>query len=298
MTDIRLPPLPALRAFEAAARHLSFTKAGEELGLTQAAISYQIRVLEEKLGVTLFLRRPRKVALTDVGSHLAGRASEAFDILRDAVQAVCERADDMLVISSNTTFAINWLGTHIGDFQMLNPQLAVRLIPYNRDRAFGEDDIDVAIAASTSIDDGLIGHDLIRGEFTPMLSPALADTIGGVREPADILRLPIIDPDDPWWEHWLRAAGIADPRLGDGPVTRMGAQTLEAARAIAGQGVAILTPFFYRDAVERGLLIQPFSLTCEIGLVWRLVYAERHRNARKIRLFRDWLLPQMPDVAR
>lgn len=298
MTDIRLPPLAALRAFEAAARHLSFTKAGEELGMTQAAVSYQIRILEEKLGVTLFLRRPRKVTLTEAGSRLAGRTSEAFDILRDAVLAISERADETLVISSNTTFAINWLGTHIGDFQMLNPQLAVRLIPYNRDRAFGEDDVDVAIVASASVDDGLTGHDLIRGEFTPMLSPALADTIGGIHEPADILRLPIIDPDDPWWDHWLRAAGIADPEFGDGPVTRMGAQTLEAARAIAGQGVAILTPFFYREAVERGLLIQPFSLMCEIGQVWRLVYAERHRKARKIRLFRDWLLPQMPDAAK
>jgi len=276
---------------------LSFTKAAEELGMTQAAVSYQIRLLEEKLGIALFLRRPRQVTLTDAGARLAARASEAFDILRDAVMTVSERVTDTLVISSNTTFATNWLGTHIGEFQMQNPSLAVRLIPYNRDRNFGEDDVDVAIVAGTSVDPALHGHQLVRGAFTPMLSPALAASIGGIKEPADLLKLPIIDPHDPWWAHWFQAAEVGEVTLDGVPSTQMGAQMLEANRAIAGQGVAILTPFFYRDAVERGLLMQPFDLLCDIGLGWWLVYAKSHRNQQKIRRFRDWLLPQMPDAA-
>jgi LysR family glycine cleavage system transcriptional activator len=294
-TTQNLPPLAALRAFEAAARHLSFTKAAHELGMTQAAVSYQVRLLEERLGVSLFLRKPRKVQLTDAGAHLAGRASEAFDTLRDAVAMVSERADDTLVISCNTTFATNWLGPHIGEFQMQNPSLAVRLIPYNRGREFGEDDTDVAVVVRPDVEPNLRSHMLIHGTGTPMLSPALAETIGGVNEPADLLKLPIIDPNDTWWKIWFEAAGLPEPEIEHKPEARMGAQVLEANRAIVGQGVAILTPFFYEDAVRRGSLIQPFDLACDVGVDWLLVYPEARRNARKIRLFRDWLLPQMPD---
>ncbi|MCW2308189.1 LysR substrate-binding domain-containing protein [Rhodobium gokarnense] len=294
MKDRRLPPLPALRAFEAAARHLSFTRAANELGMTQAAVSYQVRLLEEKLGVPLFLRRPRKVTLTDAGSRLAGRAGEAFDILAEAVSDIAERADETLVISCNTTFATTWLGNHIGDFQMKHPALAVRLIPYNFNRAFGEDDVDVAIVAGTTVEPGLTGHLLVSAAFTPMLHPGLAAAAGGIARPADLLKLPIIGSDDPWWRQWFAAAGIDNPDLGHNPVAEMGAQMLEAHRAIAGQGVAILTPFFYREAIARGDLIQPFELQHDNGEAWRLVYPARHRNQRKIRLFRDWLLPQMP----
>jgi LysR family glycine cleavage system transcriptional activator len=291
-----LPPLAAVRAFEAAARHLSFTKAAAELGMTQAAVSYQVRLLEEKLGVSLFLRKPRKVRLTDAGAHLASRATEAFDILRDAVAMVDERAEDTLVISSNTTFATNWLATCVGDFQMRHPSLAVRMIPYNRGYDVGEHDSDVAIVACAPADPKTRRHRLIRGGFTPMLSPELAATVGGVREPADLLKLPIISPNDPWWGHWFKAAGIPDCGLPRGPDNVMGAQMIEATQAMAGQGVAILTPYFYREALRRGDLIQPFELVCDIGITWDLVYPETRRNARKIRLFRDWLLPQMPDA--
>jgi LysR family glycine cleavage system transcriptional activator len=209
---------------------------------------------------------------------------------------IAERAEDTLVISCNTTFATNWLGPHIGDFQIRNPDLAVRLIPYNRDRKFGEDDTDVAIVAQTDVEPYLRSHLLIRGVCTPMFSPTLAETVGGVNEPADLLKLPIIDPNDPWWKLWFQAAGLPEPEFERKPEARMGAQVLEANRAIAGQGVAILTPFFYEDAVRLGTLVQPFDLVCEIGLTWDLVYPETRRNARKIRLFRDWLLPQMPDA--
>lgn len=291
-----LPPLAALRAFEAAARHLSFTKAANELGMTQAAVSYQVRLLEERLGVSLFLRKPRKVQLTDAGAHLAGRSTEAFDILRDAVAMVAERADDTLVISCNTTFATNWLATHIGDFQIRNPSIAVRVIPFNRGYDFSERDSDIAVIACAPPDPKMRRHTLVDGGFTPMLNPALAETIGGVHEPADLLKLPIISPDDPWWGHWFEAAGLAGSGLPRGPRNEMGAQMIEATQAIAGQGVAILTPFFYREALQEGTLIQPFDLLCDIGITWDLVYPETRRNARKIRLFRDWLLPQMPDA--
>lgn len=98
------------------------------------------------------------------------------------------------------------------------------------------------------------------------------------------------------WGHWFLAAGVLEPKLKREPASSLGAQMMVANRAIAGQGAAILTPFFYQDALSQGLLIQPFELVCDVGIRWKLVYPEVFRNARKIRLFRDWLLPQMPDV--
>ena len=122
-----LPPLAAVRAFEAAARHLSFTRAGEELGMTQAAVSYQIKLLEDRLGAPLFLRQPRQVVLTELGRSLAPAVGEAFELLRAAFAAARSGAQNTLTISSNPTFATQWLAPRLGAFQLAQPTLAVRL---------------------------------------------------------------------------------------------------------------------------------------------------------------------------
>ena len=122
-----LPPLAATRVFEAAARQLSFTKAAAELGMTQAAVSYQIKVIEDRVGAPLFLRRPRQVQLTETGRRLAAAASQAFDLLRDAYAEARGVTDGMLVINSLQTFATNWLAQHLGSFQIAHPRIAVRI---------------------------------------------------------------------------------------------------------------------------------------------------------------------------
>src|SRR3954447_10884840 len=124
---IDLPPLSAVRVFEAAARHLSFTKAAEELGMTQAAVSYQIKVLEERVGTPLFLRLPRKVALSETGQRLAPAANEAFELLRTAFTSARDKSQGVLSMTVVTTFATNWLVPRLGSFQYANPSLAVRL---------------------------------------------------------------------------------------------------------------------------------------------------------------------------
>lgn len=289
-----LPPLAAIRAFEAAARHLSFTRAGAELGMTQAAVSYQVKLLEERLGVTLFLRRPRQVALTEAGRRLASSAGEAFAILRDAVAATRQEAAGTLSITSVQTFAACWLVGHLGAFQLAHPQLAVRLDTTSRlvDFAAGEA-FDVGIRMGKGNWPGLVAHRLVFGRFTPLLSPRLAAGIGGVREPADLLKLPLLEIDDPWWAVWFEAAGV--PFGGDKPrkEIRLGLQYLLANAAVADQGVALLMPALFPADIAAGRLIQPFELMGYDGHDYWLVYPEARRNLPKIRAFRDWLLAEV-----
>ena len=292
-----LPPLAAIRAFEAAARHGSFTKAAEELGMTQAAVSYQIKILEERVGAPLFLRFARGVELTDVGRRLSRRASEALDLLRDAYADAKGQGEDTLVISAIPTFATNFLAQKLGCFQIDHPSIAVRVQVTQALTDFAAEDVDVAIRSGLEgAWPGLKSDLLLPAVFTPMLSPKLAETIGGVHTPADLLKLPIIEPSDPWWPQWFEAAGIPDAKLMEQPSLQFGSQILEANAAIAGQGVGILTPTFYLDAINQGQLSQPFDLTCDDGQRYWLVYPESRRNAPKIRAFRDWVLGEVTEL--
>ncbi|AXV15963.1 LysR family transcriptional regulator [Neorhizobium sp. SOG26] len=288
-------PLNALRVFESAARQMSFTKAGEELGLTQTAVSYQIKLLEDTLGEQLFLRRPRQVTLTEAGNRLAPRISEAFAIMNDAVASLSNTSEGTLIIHTTATFASRWLSRYLGTFQLQNPGIAVLLETSQETIDFTRTQGDVAIRSGSGTWPGLKSHFLMKSHFTPMLSPQLAETIGGVKTPEDILKLRIIDPGDIWWPIWFAAAGLPDVDLKSRPISRFGAQSFEAAAAVAGQGVAILKPEFYTDDVALGRLIQPFDILASDGSDYWLVYPEAKRNQRKIRLFRDFILKIMAD---
>ena len=292
MTDRSLPPLSAVRAFEAAARHLSFTRAGEELGMTQAAVSYQIRLLEERVGEPLFLRRPRQVKLTAAGARLAPHIWEAFDRMRLAFDDLARDTGGTLDINAVPTFAIHWLGAHIGRFQLDNPDLAIRIRPVNEVIDFASDGADVAIRAGKGGWPGLRRHKLLEAAYTPMMSPAVAASIGGVKQPADLMKLPILDPDDEWWGHWLGKVNLETDWLKEKRSSRMGAQVMVGAAAIAGAGVALLTPAFYERELATGALIQPFDVLGYSGDAYWLVYPEARRNAPKIRRFREWILAE------
>ncbi|CAN7402186.1 LysR substrate-binding domain-containing protein [Pararhizobium sp. LjRoot238] len=285
--------LNALRVFEAAARLGSFTRAGEELGMTQTAVSYQIKLIEENVGEPLFLRRPRQIVLTEVGQRLAPRVTEAFQMLQDAVLSARGNANSALLINSTATFASQWLARNIGTFQLAHPNIAVRLTTSEKLIDFATEAADLAIRSGDGVWPGLDSHPLMRIEFTPMLSPALAETIGGVHEPRDLLKLRIIDAADPWWRIWLEAAGVSEPDLEGRPLSRLGAQSFEARAAIAGQGVAILTPDFYADDIALGRLYQPFDLRCSDGHDYWLAYPHARRNTPKIKAFREWIFTEL-----
>ena len=287
-----LPPLAAVRVFDAAARHLSFTRAAEELGMTQAAVSYQIKVLEDRVGAPLFLRRPRQVTLTDVGQRLAPAVTEAFELIRQAFATAHGGAQGTLSITTVPTFAVNWLAQHLGSFQVAHPALAVRLDMSPHFVDFAREEFDLAIRAGDGNWPGLASHFLMPIQFTPMLSPRLAERIGGVKEPADLLKLPIIGTEDPWWAQWFAEAGVAAPGLDGRPRNSLGSQSVEGGAAVAGHGVAILTPAFYQAELASGRLIQPFDLVSSDVRSYWLVYPEARRNVRKIAALREWILAE------
>lgn len=293
----QLPPLAAIRAFEAAARRTSFTRAAEELGMTQAAISYQIRILEDRVGAPLFRRLSRGVELTDVGIRLSRQTSEALDLLRDAFANAKELAQETLVLSVIPTFATNFLAQRLGRFQIAHQDIAVRVEVSQTIVDLSREDFDISIRSGNGDWPGMMCHKLMDAVFTPMLSRELAQQNGGITSPADLTRLPIIEPSDPWWRLWFETAGIsadlANTTLAKGPNLQFGSQVLEANAAMAGQGVGILTPFFYRDALDQGRLYQPFDLTCSDGKGYWLVYPESRRNAPSIKAFRDWIMAEM-----
>ena len=284
-----LPPLTAVRAFEAVARHLSFTRAAGELGMTQAAVSYQIKLLEERLGSPLFLRRPRQVELTDLGARLAPEVSRAFDMLREAFASTRDRAEGMLSLTVVPTFASRWLAAHIGLFQMAQPELAVRIDTATHMVDFTREEFDAAIRATHTLGPGLMGEKLLKVEFAPLLHPRLVEEYQ-VREPADLLRVPQISPDDPWLPAWLHLAGVPDVELRQKVFVSLGFQHLEAEAAMAGRGVAMLTPPFYQVEIAAGRLVQPFPTVGWEGHYYYFAYPESRRNWPKIKAFREWVV--------
>lgn len=286
-----LPPLTAIRAFEAVARHLSFTRAAEELGMTQAAVSYQIKLLEERVGAPLFLRKPRQVSLSELGARLAPSVRQAFEIMREAFADTRDEVDGLLSITTVPTFASQWLAKNLGLFQIAHPDIAVRLDSSSGlvDLLAGEFDIGVRTIEGPQ-GSGLACHLLVKADFSPLLSPALAESIGGVKTPEDLLKLPFLDPLDEWWPQWFEAAGLPGYSAKGRPMTTLNHQSLLGMAAMAGRGVTMLTPNLFRDEIASGQLIQPFPLLASAGRGYYFVYPESRRNVPKIKRFRDWML--------
>ncbi|MXQ10807.1 transcriptional regulator GcvA [Microvirga makkahensis] len=288
----KLPPLSAVRAFEAAARHQSFTRAAEELGMTQAAVSYQIRMLEDRVGAPLFVRMPRQVVLTAKGKQLAPAVTEAFDALRAAFAGVEETVQSVLAITTLSTFVSNWLVPRLGRFQHLFPTIAVQISVSQEVVDLGQSGFDLAIRSGEGNWPGLAAHLLFPNFFTPVCSP---DLIRGtdLREPQDLLKFPIISPGDPWWRDWFTAAGLPDVDLSRRLDNSLGIQHLEGMAAIAGQGFALVNPYFFRADLAAGRLVQPFDLMATTSRGYWLVYLKARRRSPKIEAFRDWILSEV-----
>ncbi|MEO7679641.1 MAG: transcriptional regulator GcvA [Sphingomonas sp.] len=289
----RIPPLSAVRVFEAAARHENFTVAAAELGMTQAAVSYQIKVLEERLGVPLFRREKKRVILTDAGRRAAPQVARAFDELDSAFAGI--RAEDaaLLTVSTSNTFANTWLVWRLGSFQMTHPEMAVRLQTTDALTDFAADDVDIAIRAGRGPWGGLAQDLLVPIDFTPMCSQEFLARHGPFATPADLLRVPQISPHDPWWPFWLREAGVDVPEGPPRPGIRLDSQAHEGHAAMASQGVAMLTPFFWRNDLAEGRLVRPFDQVSTRGYAYWLVCPEHRRSAVKIRRFREWLIAEL-----
>lgn len=289
-----LPPLPAIRAFEAAARLGSFTRAAEELHMTQAAVSYQIKQLEQRLGFALFQRQPRQVVLTPSGQRLAPAVLDAFKQLHTVFAQTLEREESELAITSLPTIAATWLVPRLGFFQLAHPRLAVRLdtaVPLV-DLSQGEFDVGIRIGAGDWPD--LQADFLMPSLFAPLCSPALRERL---RTPADLAALPRFGRER-WWRAWFDAAGLPEIDLSAKPGVELDVEQHAVTAAIAGHGVAISSPLFFEHDIAAGRLWQPFDVVVRDHRDYWLAYPAARRTSNKIQAFRAWLLEQAASTCR
>jgi LysR family glycine cleavage system transcriptional activator len=287
-------PLNALRVFEAVARLENFTRAAEELGMTQTAVTYQIKLLEEFLGDTVFLRRPRALKLTETGEKLLPKVAEAFTLLTEAVQSTRNGIEETLEIHSPPSFAAQWLSPHLHIFKALHPQIEVRLLR-QMDNNDHHSSADITICISARPSDRLISHPLFRLNYAPMLSPRLAESVGGIRQPSDLLKLPWITDTRDGWHEWFEAAHIDPHQIRHTSLNALGALDLEARAAISGHGVAMLSPFLFQEDLASSRLLQPFDICVGEGKTYWLCYPPARRNAAKVTAFATWIQAALAD---
>ncbi len=286
----RLPPLNSLRAFEAAARHLSFTRAADELFVTQAAVSHQIKGLEEFLGVQLFIRKNRKLLLTDEGQEYWPKIRDIFEKLAVATEQIkAQGASGALNISVVPTFAIVWLVPRLSRFNALYPDIEVRLKATDREVDFVQEDIDVAIYYEKGDYPGMYSETLLNEFLTPVCAPSLLDGDKPLNEPEDLKHHMLLhDASTEEWRDWLKLAGVRGVDLRKGPVFSHSSMVMQA--AIHGQGVALGHNVLAQPDIETGRLCCPFDIVLPSDYKYDLVCPEEWAERPKIKAFRDWIV--------
>jgi LysR family glycine cleavage system transcriptional activator len=294
----RLPPLNALRAFEAAARHLSLTRAAEELHVTPAAVSHQVKGLETYLGVKLFRRVNRSLLLTDAGQACLPGLHEGFDRLAEAMEAVRVQDDSSpFTVTVPPSFGAKWLVTRLDRFRQKHPGYDVRLDASMRLVDLMREGVDIAVRYGAGHYQGMRVDCLMDEVAIPVCSPRLLTGEDPLRVPEDLCRHTLIhhtapyqDDSYPDWRMWLQAAGVNACDLGRGPTFSMASMAVEA--AIDGQGVALVGNVLVADDIAAGRLVRPFALSFPVlfayYIVSPLVTAERPR----VVAFREWLLEE------
>lgn len=295
----QIPPLSAVRVFEAAARHENFSAAAAELGLSQAGVSYQVKSLEDRLGTALFVRDRGRVRLTPAGQRLMPVLGAAFDAMERAFAAFRSEDEGLLTISTTVTFANAWLAWRLGRFQVEFPDLAVRLDTSGELADLVGGEADVAIRAGLGQWPGVEAIKLFDLDFTPMCSPAfLRETerkLGRELEPADLVQLPLMNPADEWWDRWFAAAGVESSGRAIGSGLRLDSQVNEGHAAMGGVVFALLSPMFWVEDLAAERLVQPFEITARGRFAYWLAFAEGRRQVAKIKRFREWLQAAMAD---
>jgi LysR family glycine cleavage system transcriptional activator len=288
----RLPPLNSLRAFEAGARHLSFTKAAAELNVTPAAVSHQVKALEEDLGVKLFRRLIRKLVLTEQGRRLSPVLSEAFELMTAGVEELRQGSETpTLTVTVTPSFSSKWLVGRLGRFWERHPEIDLRLHHSIQVMDLAREGIDLAVRWGRGTWPGLTAECLLEAEVTPVCSPALLTGERPLKSPADLQHQVLIHEDDHAnWIQWLAAAGVegVDPRRG--PVIDDAGVVIEA--AAAGRGVALGRLALVAEELQRGRLVRPFELSLESDFAYFLVYPPAALAQPKVKAFRDFLMEE------
>jgi len=294
----RLPPLNALRAFEAAARHLSIAKAADELSVTPAAVSHQVRALEARLGAPLFRRRHRSLLLTDAGQRLLPGLRDGFDALAGAVAKVHEaEADTTLTVTTVIAFAARWLVPRLERFRLAHPEFEVRIDASDRTVDLEGGEADVAIRYGRGHYPGLQVARLFADEAFPVCSPALCACETPLATPAELRHHTLLHVDwqrdkdvAPNWRMWLLAAGVEDVDSTRGP--RFSDESMAAQAAVGGFGVALVSHVLVADDLAAGRLVRPFALSLPGQFAYYLVCPNPRCALPKVQAFRSWIMAE------
>ena len=290
----RLPPLTALRAFDAAARHMSFANAASELNVTAAALSFQIKSLEEHLGQPVFRRLNRAVELTEAGRALAPGAADGFQTLATAWRAAQRLANTTtLTITAGPGFTAKWLAPRLFDFAQKHPKIELRFSATLRLMDFNRDEVDVAIRFGEGPDKGLYSRDIINEWMTPMMTPELAALYP---TPQSLMQATLLHQDDynfakqiSNWSIWFRAAGLPSP--GDaGPRFSQSDHAHDA--AATGSGVVLGRYSLSERDLKQGQLVAPFDLAIALPARYRFICPEGAETRPQVAAFEEWIVSE------
>ena len=285
----RLPQLNALKAFEAAARHISFTRAAEELCVTQGAVSHQVKALESELGVKLFNRERQRLIITDAGRDYLAVVRDAFDRIAMGTERLVQRqSSGMLTVSTSPDFAAKWLVHRLGRFAEIHPEIDLRVSGTLQHVDFAREDVDIAVRHGDGHWPGLHVTQLCTEHLFAVCSPALASNL---KQPSDMLKLPLLHLDDRVaWSEWFNAAGVIGPDVLHGPILNRASMLIDA--AADGQGVALARTTLAAWDLIHGRLVRPFPIQVPLSKSYWIVCPKASANLPKLVAFREWLVAQ------
>ncbi len=287
----RLPPLNSLKCFEAAGRLLSFTGAAHELNVTQAAISHQIKVIEQFLGVSLFERYPRRLALTEQGKQLLPEVTEAFDRVSSAIGALGqEQFSNMISVRLGPSFAARWLSPRLKYFWLQYPEIDLCLFhAANAPTDFEREEIDIAVTYGKGDWSGVVADRLLSLDFFPVCTPAFLHNDKPLTEIENLRYYTLLhDADYANWRDWLGLAGLDDILAEKGTIIDDTNVLIQA--AIDGQGIALGSTAFVQDLLDSGRLVKPFELDLVNDFAYYVVCPESHLKNPAVNAFKEWLL--------
>ncbi len=288
----RLPPLNALKSFEAAARHESFTRAAEELSVTQGAVSHQVKALEAGLGLKLFNRQPQRLVLTEAGRDYLVVVRDALDRIAAGTDRLLQRQNaGVLTVSTSPNFASKWLVHRLGRFAEAHPTIDLRVSATLHHVDFASEDVDMAVRHGDGTASGLDITRLCTEELFPVCSPKLMRGRHALRKPDDLAHHALLHLDHRQdWSKWLDAAGVGGVDLSRGPVLNQASMVIDA--AVDGQGVALARTGLAAWDLICGRLVRPFSLALPVSYAYWIVCPKATAKLPKIATFRDWLLAE------
>jgi LysR family transcriptional regulator, glycine cleavage system transcriptional activator len=293
----RLPPLNALKAFEAAARSESFTRAAEELHVTQGAVSHQVKALEATLGLKLFNRERQRLTLTDAGREYLAVVRDALDrIALGTERLVLRQTSGALTVSTSPDFAAKWLVYRLGRFAESHPEIELRVSATAPRVDFAREDVDLAVRHGDGKWPGLDAMRLCSERLFPVCSPRLVAGRNGIKTAADLLKFPLLHLND-WttWERWFEAAGVSEPVV-HGPSVNQASMLIDL--AMDGQGVALARTALAAWDLIHGRLVRPVDVSLRMANTYWIVCPKAAAGQPKIATFRNWLLAEAAEDAR